>query len=149
MNMLIKGDIQIVKLLPDIPDPVYATSGAAGFDLSAAADTLIPAKTVTIVPTGLKMAVPYGCEVQIRPRSGVTVRTPLLVIMGTIDSDYRGEVGVIVWNYSEDNYLVNKGDRIAQGVACPVVQATFEKVDQLTETKRGFGGFGSTGYKVV
>jgi dUTP pyrophosphatase len=141
-----------IKRLPnaaDIDVPVYATDGAAGFDLSAALDApiqLFPGDRA-LVPTGFAFAVPPGYEVQIRPRSGAALHRGLTVLNtpGTIDSDYRGEVKVLLFNAGFDAIEVTTGDRIAQGVLCPVLRARFEVVPDLNETARGDGGFGSTG----
>jgi len=129
--------------------PSYETPGAVGFDLKAYLNTprmaILPGERV-LIPTGLAMAVPYGFEVQVRPRSGNSLKKGLGVLNspGTIDQDFRGEVGVILINLSDHMVTINDGDRIAQGVLCPVYQADFVVVDQLNETKRGAGGFGST-----
>jgi dUTP pyrophosphatase len=145
------------KLLhPDAKLPAYATAGASGFDLVAIEDVEINRGETVLVKTGLSVEVPEGFEMQIRPRSGLSLKTPLRVANspGTVDSDYRGEVGVILTNiavYEIDNYgnstkqKIKKGDRIAQGVICPVVRADFVIVQEHTETIRGSGGFGSTG----
>ena len=131
--------------------PSYETPGAVGFDLKAYLDrdlTIRPGDTC-LVPCGIAMAVPFGFEVQVRPRSGNVLKKGLGVLNspGTIDQDYRGEVGVILHNFSSRDVIVKDGDRIAQGVLCPVYQANFSVVDQLNETERGAGGFGSTDAK--
>lgn len=131
--------------------PRYETTGAAGADLRA---NLPDRGTVEIqpgaralVPTGLRMAIPEGYEVQVRPRSGLALKQGVTVANapGTIDSDYRGEVGVILINLGDEPFVVGHGDRIAQMVVAPVVQAGFTVVDSLDDTARGAGGFGSTG----
>lgn len=131
--------------------PDYATSGAAGADLRAnfpdrAAVTLMPGARA-LVPTGLRLAVPEGHEVQLRPRSGLALNhgITLLNSPGTIDSDYRGPLGVIVMNAGAEPFVIEHGMRIAQMVVAPVVQAGFEAVSSLEGTARGAGGFGSTG----
>lgn len=131
--------------------PAYETAGAAGADLRAnlpdgAAVTLQPGKRA-LLPTGLRMAIPEGYEVQIRPRSGLALKhgMTLLNTPGTIDSDYRGPLGVIMVNLGSEDFDVTHGMRIAQMVVAPVVQARFETVTTLDETARGAGGFGSTG----
>lgn len=130
--------------------PSYETAGAAGADLRAhlpgGAVTLAPAARA-LIPTGLQMAVPQGFEVQIRPRSGLALKHGITLpnSPGTIDSDYRGEVGVIVLNTGADAFEITNGMRIAQMVVAPVLQARFDVVGRLDETTRGAGGFGSTG----
>lgn len=145
----------LIKIVhPDAVVPKYATPGSAGFDLVAIEDTIIYPVQTQVIRTGLAMAVPKGFELQIRPRSGLSLHTKLRVANspGTVDSDYRGEIGIIITNTEPELSLsgygavaIKKGDRIAQGVICPVVRAEFEVVDSLDETTRGSGGFGSTG----
>lgn len=127
--------------------PAYATSGASGFDLAAIENVMIEAGTWKVVRTGLKVAIPYGFEIQIRPRSGLAAKNGLQVLNtpGTIDADYRGEIGVILMNHGKKHFLVEKGMRIAQGVLTPVYHARFVQVDSLDDTARGEGKFGSTG----
>lgn len=130
--------------------PVYASQGASGADLAAAEDMVIPAGEVRMVPTGLSVQIPVGFEIQVRSRSGLAAKEQVFVLNspGTVDSDYRGEVKVILANFGTKPYEVKKGARIAQAVLCPVYQAMFEPVetrDELEETERGTGGFGSTG----
>ena len=132
-----------------LPVPQFQTSGSAGVDLSAAIDaprTLAPMERV-LLPTGFAMAIPHGFEAQIRPRSGLAFHhgVTLLNTPGTIDSDYRGEVKVLLINLGAEPFVVRPGDRIAQLVVAPVTQATFELVTALDETERGAGGYGSTG----
>ena len=136
---------------PSVALPAYETAGAAGADLRAnlpgkAAMTLEPGARA-LVPTGLRMEIPEGYEVQVRPRSGLALKhgVTLLNAPGTIDSDYRGPVGVILMNAGEVPFVVAHGDRIAQMVVSAVVQAGFEPVAALGDTGRGSGGFGSTG----
>ncbi len=129
--------------------PAYSTPGSSGMDLRAAIENtqeISPGETVAI-PTGLTIAVPAGHEAQIRPRSGLALRHGLSVLNtpGTIDSDYRGEVKVILANLGREPFQVKRGDRIAQLVICPVIHASWEEVEQLPETSRGAGGFGHTG----
>ncbi|AHD08549.1 dUTP diphosphatase [Phaeobacter gallaeciensis] len=137
----------------DVPLPAYQTAGAAGADLRAnlpdrAQLTLAPGARA-LVPTGLRLAIPQGYEVQIRPRSGLALKHGITVpnAPGTIDSDYRGPLGVIVMNAGDAPFEIAHGDRIAQMVVAPVVQAGFTLVDTLDETSRGAGGFGSTGQR--
>lgn len=132
-----------------LPVPRYQTSGSAGVDLSAAIDaprTLAPSERA-LIPTGFAMAIPAGFEAQIRPRSGLALRYGVTVVNtpGTIDSDYRGEVKVLLVNLGTEPFVVQPGDRIAQMVVAPVTQAAFELVAALDETERGAGGYGSTG----
>ena len=143
--------VKIKKLHEDAIIPKYQTSGAAGFDLHALEDVYIPAGHTKLIKTGLSFEIPHGFELQIRPRSGLSLKTKLRVANSpaTIDSDYRGDVGIIVDNIeNKDNVFsslqINKGDRIAQGVICPIIQAEFEESDELSDTSRGSGGFGST-----
>ncbi|MEA9358099.1 dUTP diphosphatase [Bacteriovorax sp. PP10] len=134
------------------PLPSYETTGAAGADvrasLGAGEKLLIKPGERVLVTTGLSMEIPMGYEVQVRPRSGLSYKTGLMVLNspGTIDSDYRGEVKVILGNLGKVDEVINHGDRIAQLVLAPVTQAHYEvSTDELTETARGAGGFGSTG----
>jgi dUTP pyrophosphatase len=141
--------VDIVHLDPDAETPEYATPGAAGFDFVAIKDTEVAPGQTVLVKTGIAMAIPQGYELQVRPRSGTSLKTTLRVANspGTVDSDYRGEICIIITNTAiyGDVIVIKKGDRIAQGVICPVLQATFILCDELNKTKRGEGGFGSTG----
>lgn len=133
----------------DLPLPAYETKGAAGLDLRAAISesvTLAPGAR-TLVPTGLAMQLPEGFEGQIRPRSGLALRHGVTVLNapGTVDSDYRGEVSVVLINHGSENFTVTRGDRIAQIVIAPVIRALLSEVETLDETARGAGGYGSTG----
>jgi len=134
-----------------LPLPSYQTSGAAGADICAnfpdRADLTLGAGQRALIPTGLQMAVPDGFEVQVRPRSGLALKHGIALVNspGTIDSDYRGPVGVIVINHGDADFTVSHGMRIAQIVVAPVTQATITVVQDLDETARGQGGFGSTG----
>lgn len=135
---------------PDLPLPHYATEGAAGADLRAdlgGEEIVLSPGQRALVQTGLRMQIPAGFEVQVRPRSGSALREGLSMVNtpGTIDSDYRGPVGVILINLGQDPITIRHGDRIAQMVVAPVVQAQFVLTDRLDETARGAGGFGSTG----
>lgn len=166
-------NVKIRKLSPDVVIPAYACDGDSGFDLVSVADVIIAPGETALVPTGLAFEIPDGYELQIRPRSGVSLKTKLRVANspGTVDASYRGEVCVIVdnimpphthafdsavsvdgsgWvdldkNVTIGSYIIRKGDRIAQGVIAPVSRAEFTVVDELSETERGTGGFGSTG----
>jgi dUTP pyrophosphatase len=135
----------------DLPLPAYESAGAAGMDLRAAVPqdepVVIQPLGRAMVPTGLAMAVPAGFEAQVRPRSGLAARAGVTCLNtpGTIDSDYRGEVHVILINLGAEAFTVRRGDRIAQLVIAPVVQARWAEVESLDDTARGAGGFGSTG----
>jgi dUTP pyrophosphatase len=139
--------VQIKKLHPDAIVPKYQTAGAAGVDLCSVEDVTIGEGDKALVATGLSMAIPQGWEGQVRPRSGLAAKSALTVLNtpGTIDSDYRGEVKVILINHGHGVFHVRKGDRIAQMVFAPVAQAEFTEVETLESTDRGAGGFGSTG----
>lgn len=129
--------------------PEYKTSGAAGADVCAflSESVVIKSGEFAMIPTGLSFAIPEGYEIQVRPRSGLAAKNGVTVLNtpGTIDSDYRGEVKVILINHGKDAFTVNNGDRIAQLIVAPVTQGVFEKTDELDSTERGEGGFGSTG----
>jgi dUTP pyrophosphatase len=140
----------LVKRLPHFEGlelPAYATDGAAGMDVLAAEDVTLDAGARHAVATGLALAIPAGYEIQVRPRSGLALKHGITVpnTPGTIDSDYRGELKVILINHCDAAFDVRRGDRIAQLVLAPVVRAGWLKVDELDETTRGEGGFGSTG----
>ncbi len=134
-----------------LPVPSYETAGAAGADLRAnfadRGSVLLEPGARCLVPTGLRLEIPQGFEVQIRPRSGLALKHGITLpnSPGTIDSDYRGPLGVIVMNAGAETFEISHGDRIAQMVVAPVVQAQFEQAQDLSETPRGTGGFGSTG----
>ncbi len=139
--------VQIKKLHPDAVVPKYQTKGSAGFDLAAIEDgTIYPGQTA-LIKTGLAVAVPLGYELQVRPRSGTSLKTPFRVANapGTVDSDYRGEVCIIMTNIGTEYKHFFKGERLAQGVITEVFQAEFDEVTELDSTERGSGGFGSTG----
>ncbi len=129
--------------------PAYTSSGAAGADVRAAIkeNLVIKAGESALIPTGLKLAIPEGFEVQVRPRSGLALKNQITVLNtpGTIDSDYRGEVGIILINHGKKDFLVTPGMRIAQFVVAPVVQANFILCEELTATSRSEGGFGHSG----
>ncbi|RED46221.1 dUTP diphosphatase [Aestuariispira insulae] len=129
--------------------PSYATAGSAGADLLAAipdSHVIHPGKRA-LIPTGISIALPEGYEAQVRPRSGLALREGITCVNapGTIDADYRGEVGVILINHGEEDFVVTRGMRIAQMLIAPVIQAEWDLVKELPETVRGAGGFGSTG----
>tara|TARA_Y100001970_G_scaffold256160_1_gene333600 strand:+ start:4569 stop:5006 length:438 start_codon:yes stop_codon:yes gene_type:complete len=129
--------------------PSYKSTGASGMDLMALTENSIKISpgSSSLIPTGLSIAIPSECEIQIRPRSGLALNSNISVLNtpGTIDSDYRGELKVILFNHSNKDFVVNNGDRIAQMVLMPVLKVEFEEVEDLPETFRGSGGFGSTG----
>ncbi|MBN2618717.1 MAG: dUTP diphosphatase [Spirochaetales bacterium] len=129
--------------------PTYQTTHAAGADIKAflKEDIVIKPLSRTIVPTGIYLEIPEGFEAQIRPRSGLAANYGITILNspGTIDSDYRGEIKVIIINLSNNDFIIKNGDRIAQMVIAPVLQADFIQTDNLDETERGAGGFGSTG----
>lgn len=131
----------------DLPLPAYATAGAAGMDVVAAEELDLAPGARHAVATGFAMAIPTGYEVQVRPRSGLALKHGVTVpnTPGTIDSDYRGELKIIMINHGDTPFPIRRGDRIAQIVAAPVQQARFTEVDALDDTARGTGGFGSTG----
>jgi len=142
-----------VQILPHgkgLPLPAYATPGSSGMDFRAAVEvpvTLDPG-CVQAIPTGLILEIPVGLEVQVRPRSGLALKHGITCLNtpGTIDADYRGEVKVILANLGNEPFVIERGMRIAQAVVAPVVQATLVLVDQVNDTDRGSGGFGSTGH---
>ena len=141
-----------VKRLPhgnDLPLPAYATEQSAGLDLMAAvdADVILAPGERSLVPTGIAIALPPGYEAQVRPRSGLALKNGVTVLNspGTVDADYRGEVGVILVNLGAEPFTVSRGMRIAQMVVAPVTQLAWNEVDDLSESARGAGGFGSTG----
>lgn len=131
--------------------PFYATEGAAGADIRASIpekkNLIVKPGERVLVPTGLSMEIPLGFEIQVRPRSGLSLKSPLMIVNspGTIDCDYRGEVNIIVGNFGKEDYIIEHGIRIAQLVLSPVIQARYSLTNTLNETKRGEGGFGSTG----
>ena len=141
--------VLIKKLFPEVKLPSYKTSGASGMDLIAfiKSSITIKAKTSCLIPTGLSMAFSEDYEIQIRPRSGLAVKHNISVLNtpGTIDSDYRGEIKVIIYNHGNIDFIVNNGDRIAQMILTPVMKMELQEADKLPETVRGKGGFGSTG----
>jgi dUTP pyrophosphatase len=144
-----KVDIRVKRLDhgAGLPMPAYATSGAAGMDICAAESLTLRAGKRHAVATGFAFAIPDGYEVQVRPRSGLALKHGITCLNtpGTIDSDYRGEVKVILANLGDEDFVINTGDRIAQIVVAPVTQGIMIEVDALDDTERGTGGFGSTG----
>ena len=142
-------EILIKKLFKDVNLPKYETDGSSGLDLEAYIDSVIvlaPGER-KLVPTGISVAMPTNVEIQIRPRSGLAFKNGISVVNtpGTIDSDYRGEIKVLLINLGQDNFIIKKFQRIAQMVVCPIVKAKLMETEDLPETIRGEGGFGSTG----
>tara|TARA_Y100000389_G_C17454806_1_gene517356 strand:+ start:333 stop:770 length:438 start_codon:yes stop_codon:yes gene_type:complete len=141
--------VLIKKLFPEVKLPSYKTSGASGMDLMAflKSPITIKPKSSCLIPTGLSMAFSENYEVQIRPRSGLAAKNNISVLNtpGTIDSDYRGEIKVIIYNHGNVDFVVNDNDRIAQMILTPVIKMEFDEVNELPKTIRGEGGFGSTG----
>ena len=131
----------------DFPLPEYATPASAGVDLRASDGCVIPPGGRALVPTGLRIALPEGYEAQVRPRSGLALRHGVTLpnSPGTIDADYRGEIGVILMNLGQEPFIVEPGDRIAQMVVAPVARVAWSEAEALDATERGEGGFGSTG----
>ena len=141
--------ILIKKTNKEVITPKYKTDGSSGVDLSAFLEkkVVIKPNSSELIPTGLQVAIPEEYEIQIRPRSGLAAKNNISVLNtpGTIDSDYRGEIKVILYNHGKEDFLINNKDRIAQMVLAPVIKMNFEETDELPETIRGEGGFGSTG----
>ena len=143
--------ILIKKTNRKVITPKYKTDGSSGVDLSAFLEkkVVIKPNSSELIPTGLQVAIPEELEIQIRPRSGLAAKESIGVLNspGTIDSDYRGELKIILFNHGNKDFVINNGDRIAQMVLVPILKMEFEEVDSLPETIRGQGGFGSTGKK--
>ena len=143
--------IQIKRFSKKVAIPKYETIGSSGMDIAAHLEKNIIIKPgeKAFVSTGFSIAIPKGYEVQIRPRSGLAAKKNITVLNtpGTIDADYRGEIKVILINHGKEEFVIENGERIAQMVVCPVVQANLEEVEELSDTIRGSGGFGSTGTK--
>jgi len=139
--------VKVKKLHKDAIIPEYQTSGSAGFDFCSLIDTVIEPGNQQLVPTGLAVEIPIDTEIQLRPRSGLALKHMISVTNspGTIDSDYRGEIKVILLNLGKEPFIIKKEDRIAQGVLAPYLTAGFEVVKELSDTKRGSGGYGHTG----
>ncbi len=141
--------VLIKKLNSKVQIPKYKTDGSSGMDLMAFIDNPIKIKPQesVLIPTGISIAIPEDTEVQIRPRSGLAAKSSISVLNtpGTIDSDYRGEIKIILFNHGKEEFIVNNNDRIAQMILMPIIKAEFEEVEDLPKTLRGSGGFGSTG----
>ena len=141
--------VLIKKLDPTVKLPAYKTNGASGMDLMAfiKEPVSVKPKTSNLISTGLSVAFSEDYEIQIRPRSGLAAKNNISVLNtpGTVDSDYRGEIKVIIYNHGSENFVINNGDRIAQMILTPVIKMELEETNNLPETIRGEGGFGSTG----
>ena len=141
--------VLVKKLNPKAELPKYKTEGSSGMDLMAIIENPITIKpqNSALIATGLSIAIPEDTEVQIRPRSGLAAKSNISILNtpGTIDSDYRGEIKIILFNHGKEEFTVNNNDRIAQMILMPVLKAEFEEVEELPKTVRGSGGFGSTG----
>ena len=152
MSTMVKVDIRQLPHAEGLALPAYQTAEAAGLDLLAAvpeqAPLILPPGKYAMVPTGLTIALPPGFEAQVRPRSGLAAKQGVTVLNspGTIDADYRGEINVLLINHGEAPFPIRRGERIAQMVIAPVVQAQLVPVGSLSSTERGSGGFGSTGH---
>jgi len=141
--------VLVKKLNPKVQLPTYKTKGSSGMDLMAFIENpieILP-NASALIPTGISVAIPNEVEIQIRPRSGLAAKSNVSVLNtpGTIDSDYRGEIKIILFNHGNQKFIVKNNDRIAQMVLMPVLKVNFEEVDNLPDTLRGSGGFGSTG----
>ena len=141
--------VKIWREATTIKIPEYATPGSAGVDLCSMKYCILKPGELSLIPTGIKLAIPEGYEGQIRPRSGLALNHRIIIpnAPGTIDADYRGEIMVMLLNMGEDPFSISFGDRIAQLVFVPVARAKFEAVKELDQTRRGAGGFGSTGIR--
>ena len=141
--------VLVKKLNSKVKLPSYKTEGSSGMDLMACINEpiYIPPKNSVLIPTGLSIAIPNDCEVQIRPRSGLAAKSNISVLNtpGTIDSDYRGELKIILYNHGDKTFEVKNNDRIAQMILMPILKINLEETDDLPDTVRGSGGFGSTG----
>ena len=145
----VKVNIQRLEGNNDLPLPKYMSDGASGMDMYAAVtDTeIIPPREVAMIPVGIRIALPEGFEAQVRPRSGLAAKhgVGILNSPGTIDSDYRGEIKIIMFNFGKEPFVINRGDRIAQMIITRVARAVLIEQDDLEDTERGSGGFGHTG----
>ena len=141
--------VLVKRLNSKVKFPEYKTSGSSGMDLMASVDSPIKIEpnTLELIPTGLSVAIPEDLEIQIRPRSGLAAKSNIGILNtpGTIDSDYRGELKIILFNHGNKDFIVNNNDRVAQMVLMPILKMELEEVDQLPKSIRGSGGFGSTG----
>jgi len=143
------GKVLVKKLDPNVELPKYKTEGSSGLDLMAFIDNpiKISPNTSALVPTGISVAISNDLEIQIRPRSGLAAKSSVTVLNtpGTIDSDYRGEIKIILFNHGKEDFIIKNKDRVAQMILVPIIKIEFEEVDELPNTIRGSGGFGSTG----
>jgi len=141
--------VLVKKLDPNVELPKYKTEGSSGLDLMAFIDNpiKISPNTSALVPTGISVAISSDLEIQIRPRSGLAAKSSVTVLNtpGTIDSDYRGEIKIILFNHGKEDFIIKNKDRVAQMILVPIIKIEFEEVDELPNTIRGSGGFGSTG----
>jgi len=141
--------VLVKKLDPNVELPKYKTEGSSGLDLMAFIDNpiKISPNTSALVPTGISVAISSDLEIQIRPRSGLAAKSSVTVLNtpGTIDSDYRGEIKIILFNHGKEDFIIKNKDRVAQMILAPIIKIEFEEVDELPNTIRGSGGFGSTG----
>ena len=141
--------VLIKKLNSNVQLPKYKTDGSSGMDLMAFIENPINIKPQesALIPTGISIAIPEDTEVQIRPRSGLAAKSNISVLNtpGTIDSDYRGEIKIILFNHGKEEFIINNNERVAQMILMPIIKAEFEEVENLPKTLRGSGGFGSTG----
>ena len=141
--------VLVKKLDPNVELPKYKTEGSSGLDLMAFIDNpiKISPNTSALVPTGISVAISSDLEIQIRPRSGLAAKSSVTVLNtpGTIDSDYRGEIKIILFNHGKEDFIIKNKDRVAQMILVPIIKIKFEEVDELPNTIRGSGGFGSTG----
>lgn len=141
---------RVSKIVNDIPLPSYATAGSSGMDIHAAVegDLTVKPGEIVLVPSGFQVEIPPGYEAQVRPRSGLAIKHGIGILNapGTIDSDYRGELKIILSNFGKNDFAIRRGDRIAQLVIAPVVRAEWQEVGSVEQTARGSGGFGHTGH---
>jgi len=141
--------VLVKKLDPNVELPKYKTEGSSGLDLMAFIDNpiKISPNTSALIPTGISVAISNDLEIQIRPRSGLAAKSSVTVLNtpGTIDSDYRGEIKIILFNHGKEDFIIKNKDRVAQMILVPIIKIEFEEVDELPKTIRGSGGFGSTG----
>ena len=141
--------VLIKKLNSKVQLPKYKTDGSSGMDLMAFTESPINIRPQesALIPTGITIAIPEDTEIQIRPRSGLAAKSNISVLNtpGTIDSDYRGEIKIILFNHGKEEFIINNNDRVAQMILMPIIKAEFEEVKDLPKTLRGYGGFGSTG----
>lgn len=143
----LKISVKLVDPTNEIDLPEYATEGASAMDIKSSVHKLLNAQEIFAVPTNISVEIPRGYEIQVRPRSGLAIKNGITVLNtpGTIDSDYRGEIKVILYNTSKEDYLIVKGERIAQIVLAKVEKISWNQVSEISDTNRGSGGFGHTG----